>query len=225
MKNIVKITLLTLVVSIASCADDQPTLSVAEKPELKILILGNSIVKHSPAPSLGWYGDWGMAATAPDRDFVHVFSDKLSRWDKFQVSVESQNIAYWENDFSYELDQFPEVFGKSYDLIIVRLGENVSDTDHYEQALTDMVAQFKTDADQPVIITGVVWPDDAKEVIHRQVAQTNSYLYIPFDEFRSNSNNYSWGLYENGALAAHPSDLGMAEIASLLYEATVSFYD
>ena len=33
----------------------------------KVLIIGNSIMKHGVAPQLGWNTDWGMAATAPEK--------------------------------------------------------------------------------------------------------------------------------------------------------------
>ena len=39
--------------------------------KIKLLTYGNSIQKHAPNASLGWEGNWGMAATSGDKDYVH----------------------------------------------------------------------------------------------------------------------------------------------------------
>ena len=38
----------------------------------KVMFFGNSITRHEPNASLGWYGDWGMAASSKEKDFVHL---------------------------------------------------------------------------------------------------------------------------------------------------------
>ena len=38
----------------------------------KILVVGNSILRHGPCKEIGWERDWGMAASAPEKDFVHL---------------------------------------------------------------------------------------------------------------------------------------------------------
>ena len=43
----------------------------------KILFLGNSITRHGPSQAVGWSGDWGMAASAREKDFVHLVTSSL----------------------------------------------------------------------------------------------------------------------------------------------------
>ena len=38
----------------------------------KVLFYGNSIAMHAPLAKIGWTNDWGMAASAPEKDFVHL---------------------------------------------------------------------------------------------------------------------------------------------------------
>lgn len=39
--------------------------------ELNVLVWGASLAKHPPAENLYWYGNWGMAASKEENDFIH----------------------------------------------------------------------------------------------------------------------------------------------------------
>lgn len=177
--------------SIISCSHEEEKEVMVFKKNANILILGNSILKHSASPDLGWYGDWGMAATAPEKDFSHVFSDFVKKSNKYStVKVYSQNIAYWENDFTYDVSQYADISAKRYDVIIVRLGENVGNTDDYYQELNKMIDHFRSQKTK-VIITDVVWYSEIKESIQRQIALDNNYKFISLTDFQNNPDNYS----------------------------------
>lgn len=221
--NLIKKTLLiTLSLIIFSCAKEEG--DVKMKKDIKVLILGNSILRHSPAASIGWHGHWGMAATSPDKDFLHVYNRLLQVSDKYSyVDINSKNIAVWEKDFTYNLNEFVDITSEIYDVLIVRLGEDVVNTAEYYDALNNMISLFKTERTK-VIITGTVWENDTKGSIHKQIAKEKDYKYISFKDFRNNSKNYSWGLFENNEVAAHPSDTGMLNIGELLYNATIEIH-
>lgn len=38
----------------------------------RIMFVGNSITKHAAKEEIGWFGDWGMAASKEENDYVHI---------------------------------------------------------------------------------------------------------------------------------------------------------
>ena len=93
-----------------------------EKTE-RLLVLGNSITRHGPAPKIGWTGDWGMAASAEEKDFVHLVSRGLG-----SPALKAMNIADFERDL--EASDVQARFKAAWDfkptLVIVAIGENVA---------------------------------------------------------------------------------------------------
>jgi len=79
-----------------------------------------------------------------------------------------------------------------------------------------MINHFKTQGSK-VIITGNAWYAPEKDFIQEKVAIDNGYIFIPFDDFRNHSENYALGQFENDGVSAHPSDTGMLNIATLLF--------
>lgn len=191
------------------------------KKDLKILIVGNSILKNEPAPEIGWNGNWGMAAKTENADFLHIYKNLLERTKRYNsVDIKFKNISTWENDFNYDLHQYDDFKSNDYDILVIRLGENVTNNSKYYLALNKMINYFKT-KDTKVIITGIIWENGEKESIQKKVAVDNGYHYIPFKVFRANSANFAYGLYSNKLVAAHPSDTGMLLIAQLLFNKTI----
>lgn len=45
---------------------------------VKILFVGNSMTYHGKNVSIGWNNEWGMAASAKEKDYVHRLCDMLS---------------------------------------------------------------------------------------------------------------------------------------------------
>ena len=72
------------------------TSSFAQTPFKKILFLGNSITKHGPKADIDWSGNWGMAASAEAKDYVHVFAKALSDKQASSPDILVKNIAEFE---------------------------------------------------------------------------------------------------------------------------------
>ena len=53
---------------------------IASKTD-RIVFLGNSITLHGPAETVQWAGNWGMAASEQDKDYVHIMANSWTRGD------------------------------------------------------------------------------------------------------------------------------------------------
>ncbi len=62
---------------------DSVTLSISNQREkfavydMRIVFWGASVTKHGPSTALDWHGNWGMAATSEDKDYVHRIVARL----------------------------------------------------------------------------------------------------------------------------------------------------
>jgi hypothetical protein len=115
----------------------QSTKTSAQKPEDlrvgtlrigKVLFLGNSNTLHGPAPEIGWKGNWGMAASAQDKDYTHLLIDRISKTAGGKPQVVVKNIADFERRLGeYNLrDELKQELAFEADVIIIALGENAS---------------------------------------------------------------------------------------------------
>ena len=76
----------------------------------KVLFIGNSITRHGPKPEIGWPNDWGMAASAPEKDYVHqtvaLLEEKGVRVDFAFANFSKWEVNYWDDTVLSECDSF-----------------------------------------------------------------------------------------------------------------------
>ena len=96
-----------------------------------------------------------------------------------------------------------------YDLVIIRLCENVSTTIGYENALTYLTKKFNC----KIIISSTVWYAPEKDLIASKVALDNDYIFCDLKDIQKDNSNYAYGQFQNEGVSAYPSDIGMKFIA------------
>ena len=90
------------------------TVGIYAQNEKKVsgLCIGNSILQHPPAAHLGWYWNWGMAASAEDKDYYSVMQKLIKEdfpdyevvfdWCKFNINNKVLSGRY---DFSFDCNK------------------------------------------------------------------------------------------------------------------------
>ena len=177
-----------------------------------VIILGNSIVRYGPDPSLGWTGDWGLDASIQDNDFVHILIRDLQSKDN-RIIVKFKNIADFEfNHASFQYSTIDTL--RNADMIVMKIGENVNFTadPNYNQFISnyDKLIQYLDPSNKAVkLIVDGFWdhPDVNNDI--RNYALSKKYPLISITDLSSVS--------KNKGLAGHPNDRGMRLIADRIW--------
>ena len=196
----------------------------------RTFVLGNSITAISAVPSIGWFGNWGMAASAADKDYLHLLTNRLKERNP---DVKIQAIAgsgfertWWTYQLASSLDEHltfpPDQQGP--DLIIVRLGENIDDAlvqdqnlEAYFGQLLDHLKKFST-GPVKIVVTTTFWQgQDRANGVFRKVAAVKGYSVADLNTLATNP-AYRATQFADPGLAQHPNDLGMQRIAELIWE-------
>lgn len=199
--------------------------------ECHILCIGNSITIHPPYDEVNWYSNHGMAASKPVNDYCHILEEKIKKHNA-NSTVTPINIAVWEKDFSIELNHLLDTACKGKNIIVIRLGENVTDVLHFRDALSCLV-DYCLQYTSYIIITGQYWKDKDKEEAILYNVYKYGLTYVPLDwilECYSEECSPHIGdiIYDiNGLqtpikesfILSHPNDFGMKLIANSIYKA------
>ncbi len=187
---------------------------------MNILYLGNSITLHAPAPEIGWHGEWGMAASAPENDYVHVLNRLISQTGKF-VAYKAENIAFVEREPErFCVDSFEKYVKFTPDLIVIRIGENVpcEKAEPFGKAYRSLLAYFLENTGAKIYAVGSFWRKDEAERQMMAAAEETGVKYVSLAHLQGTQ----WqavGAYTHAGVASHPSDKGMQRIAETIFAA------
>ena len=195
----------------------------------KVAFLGNSITKHGPKPSIDWHGNWGMAATAEDRDYVHLVTAGLTKAQNAAPQVLINNIAQFEREhatFDIENGLADTVaFGASH--IVIAIGENVPalTTDAAKatfKARMQALLKLLNGPQKPtIIVRSSFWANPAKDQILEEVCREVGGTFVDLRAISKDESNYarSERPYKHAGVANHPGDKGMQSIADAILKA------
>ncbi len=189
---------------------------------MKLLCIGNSITLHAPNAELGWFGNWGMAASAQDRDYAHLLAKKLEAAGK-TVDLLAVNLAQMEREpDSFSFTVLPdELLRFAPDAVVIRLGENVPNPEAYDTYLCSygqMLDGFLSMGVRYLFAVGSFWARDDLDDLTAALAKKKGVPFVSLKEIQGEQNE-AIGEFEHTGVAAHPSDMGMAAIADTIFSA------
>lgn len=188
---------------------------------LKILVVGNSITRHGPKSEIGWDHDWGMAASAPEKDYVHLLFGKLCAAGVKPYMMVRQ-AASWEVGILNDdiLDKFADERTFDADIVVYRLGENVKkETKHafgekLEAFINHICPRGK------VIFTTCFWHNNIVDDCILALAEKRGEVCVNIE--CTAEDQMALGLFEHKGVAMHPGDKGMEMIADRVAQALLA---
>ena len=207
---------------------------------IKLLIVGNSITKHAPAPDIGWEHDWGMAATAESKDYVHQLAAKAKTVAPVELKmVNSYDFEMYFYDFTkFDTGKYQEFFDFEPDIIICTIGANIKnpEPEGNDGVLTDIhfnkdyykniIDFFNKNGKAKVIVGTTIFTPEGGEVQTgiKAYADENSVPYVKMNDMEDtkySAKPYRDQFPENVSegVLLHPGDAGMAEMANRLWVA------
>lgn len=196
-----------------------------------VLCLGNSITRHFPKEDIGWYSDWGMAASCIEKDYCHQLQEMLKERNSAST-VTPLNIASWERNLLCNIDSLIKDSLEGKDIVVIRLGENVENKDLFRTKILELINVCKKQTNN-IVITGCFWEDSDKETSLIYAAHINHLKYVPLYWISRNHKDKAYPKptdkikdLENGtyalndkAVLSHPGDEGMRMIAESIFNA------
>lgn len=196
---------------------------------VKVLFLGNSITLHGSLPEIGSTNVWGMAASAAEKDYVHLVTRGIEKETRCKVDVRVRNLATFERDYrAWDCAKgLSDVAGFDPDYLVIALGENVpnfkteEDRMAYRKAFRGLIGFFLNNHQKigvKVVVRGVFWPNEEKD---NEMAHVASEYAVPFvrADIGADVAMTAKGSFWHDGVQAHPGDRGMQEIADRILSA------
>ncbi len=196
-------------------------IDISKSDKVKIVVvLGTSIVNTPPVPEIGWYGDWGMAASVRDSDFIHLLIRDIHQIDP-SVVVKFKNIADFERGFnSYPLSNLDSL--RNPDMLILKISENVNGKkvlkDNFISYYDKLVKYIAPNSQSiKVIVDGFLDNGNVDRLI-KEYALKNNYPFVTTTSLSKDTTNTAKGKFTRADIAAHPSDKGMRMIEQRIWD-------
>ncbi len=191
-----------------------------------LLVVGNSLTKHDPAPDKGWTGNWGMAASSADKDFVHLLVKKLEAHTSNKIDLSIIPGTPIENVFFNETDKkLLDGIDGTYDYIVLEIGDNIDFTnplkDTFQDRYRDLIDKLKIKLGKNGVLVclGKWWSNDVIDDQIRSACEAGKGKFVSLKPISSRieSKASHERQFTNAGVADHPGDWAMREISETVF--------
>lgn len=195
----------------------------AEGKGPRVMFLGNSITLHGIKPEIGWNHLWGMAASAREKDYVHLLESRIGEQYPDAAYCICQ-AADWERRYRNGAEtyaQYAKARAFNADVIIMRLIENCPsenfDAEAFKQSLAGLLDYLNPTGKAEVILTAGFWKHPGNAAIAEYASERGTPFAV-LDDLGSDDAMKAVGLFWHTGVASHPGDLGMQNIADRIWK-------
>jgi len=189
----------------------------------RVMFVGNSITLHGKKADIGWHGEWGMAASSKEKDYVHLLMSTTREKDP-DCSFCICQVAEWERQYKngkslYNL--FENARNFNADIIVMRFVENCPKDDFDKQVFktetVNLLNYLNPSNAAKIILTTGFWHHPADDSI-AELAKELDLPLVKLGDLGEKDEMKAIGLFEHSGVANHPGDLGMKNIAARIFE-------
>ena len=184
----------------------------------RFMFVGNSITLHSIAKSIGWHNLCGMAASEPEKDYVHICENEILKKYTDAAFCICQ-VCEWESNYKNggdELYRYESARKFAPDVIIMRCVENCNhkefDREIFLREYDKLIKYLDPESKAEIVISTSFWKHPADEAII-EYAKANSLRFCELGDLGELDEMKAIGKFEHSGVANHPGDKGMQVIA------------
>lgn len=194
-----------------------------DKKGIRVMFVGNSITLHGVRPEIGWYEQFGMAASKKENDYVHICMSEIEKKDPEAAFCICQ-VCEWETAYKtgeekYYLYERARDFGA--DIIVMRAVENCPgkefDEAVFKREYGKLLEFLNPTGKAKLVLTTSFWKHPADDMI-REYAKENNLPLCELGDLGERDDMKATGLFEHSGVASHPGDLGMKTIAERILD-------
>lgn len=187
-------------------------------PAETLYVIGNSLSCHPPREEIGWNRNHGMAASALERDYVHLLRDKLrlATGKEYQIIVTTmQNEPH--------MGGLPAEMPEQADVILLQVGDNYQgtlDEAALEARYAGMLTTLRQRYPRAIVVAVGPWKSGPEAVFRRGAEAAG----VPFAAIKHLGDDPAMSAtgYSSWAVNWHPGDAGMAAIAEAVWRAVAA---